>query len=153
MATGGTIEYGIKFNVDSGSLNQLKKELQAIQDMTTSQYQKINPNASANLTKAKDELVALKKEVAEIEKIFNKAYNIKLDATNIAQVRKELSNFGVDKLANTFSQLGTQGAAAFRKIATEISLVKAPLKETNKLLDKMAESFGNTVRWGITSSL
>lgn len=153
MATGGTIQYGIKFNVDSTGLNQVKQELKAIQDLTTTQFQQMNPNASKNMGQARDELVAIKKEALEIEKIFNKSYNIKLNTTNINQVKKDLANMGLDKIYNTLSKLGPQGTATFQRMAASITMVQTPLKETNKLLDKLAESFGNTVRWGITSSV
>lgn len=153
MATGGTIQYGIKFNVDSTSLNQLKQELKSIQDISLTQYQQMNPNASKNTQKALEDLKEVKKLAAEVENVLNKAFNSKLNITNINQVRKEIANLGINELYNGFSKLGPIGTATFRQIALSASLMQSPIKETNKLLDKMAESFGNTVRWGITSSI
>jgi hypothetical protein len=45
------------------------------------------------------------------------------------------------------------GAKTFQTLASQTLKFNDQLKESNQLLDKMAESFGNTVRWGITSSL
>lgn len=153
MATGGTIQYGIKFNVDSAGLNQLKQELKSIQDLTTSQYQALSPNASSNTKQALEELKAIKKTASEVEGALQKALNPKLGTTNIKIAKQELSSIGFDKIYTQLSSLGPTGEQAFRRMASSISLVKEPVKETSKLLDSLAESFGNTIRWSITSSV
>lgn len=153
MATGGTIQYGIKFNVDNSSLNQLKKDLQEIQNITTSQYQQIAPNASKNTKEALQELKTIKQAAGEVQAVLEKSFNINLGTANIKQVKAELAKMDIQKLYNEMSKLGDAGVRSFRNLASTILTTNQQFQQTNKILDKMAESFGNTVRWGITSSI
>lgn len=153
MATGGTIQYGIKFNVDNSSLNQLRQELKSIQDLTISQYQKIAPNASSNTKEALQELKAIKQAAGEVQTVLEKTFNINLGTSNIKQVKAELAQMDIKRLYSELSKLGDAGTKSFRSLASAVLTTNQQFQQTNKLLDKMAESFGNTVRWGITSSI
>lgn len=59
----GEINYNVKFTPDKTSLQSIQKELQAIQNMTTSQFQLINPNASKDTRQAMNELIEIKKKL------------------------------------------------------------------------------------------
>lgn len=149
----GEISYGIKFNVDSQSIQNLKKSLQDIQNMTTSQYQATNPNASRDLKTAMNELVSIKKEANEVQTALNKAFNPGLGTTNITKFSQELKNINLEKLYKNISLLGSTGQTAFRQLNTSLVTTNIQLKESNKLLDKMAITMANTIRFGISSSI
>jgi hypothetical protein len=52
-----------------------------------------------------------------------------------------------------FSKVGASGQAAFNNVATQILNTNVQLRQSNKLLDSLATSFANTVKWSITSSI
>ena len=57
------------------------------------------------------------------------------------------------KFFNQIGQGGKEGAASASLFARSILDANIQLTQTNKLLDKMAVTFGNTVRYGISSSI
>lgn len=59
----------------------------------------------------------------------------------------------MEKLKKTLTTSGTSGAIAFNKMASEVLNTNVQLKTSNKLLDDMADTFGKTVKWGISSSI
>ena len=149
----GEVNYKIGFDIDTQSLNNLKKELQAIQNMTTTQYQKSNPNAASDATAAMHELVAIKKEAETVEAALKKAFNVNLGTINLTKFNQELKGLNLGNLYRDFSKLGVQGQQAFRGITTELLTTNTQMRQTHQLLDSMATSFKNTVKWGISSSV
>ena len=153
MAKFKEVTYNVKFNTDTQSLQALKKSLQEISNMTTSQYQSINPNAPKDLKAAHDELVAIKKEVGQVQTALDKAFNSSLGTTNITKFSQSLEHVDLTKLNRSMAQLGSVGQTAFRQLNTSLITTNTQLKESNKLLDKFATTFKNTVRYGISSSI
>ena len=49
--------------------------------------------------------------------------------------------------------MGIVGQSALRNLNTSLTTTTTQLKQSNKLLDDMATSFKNTVKWGISSSV
>lgn len=149
----GEINYTVKVNADNQSLQALKQSLQEISNMTTSQFQILNPNASKDAKKAMDELVQIKKEAAEVETALNKAFNTSIGTTNITKFSQSLKNVDLQHLYTTLTKLGPTGASAFRQLTTSLVTTNAQIRESHKLLDSMATSLKNTVKWGISSSV
>ena len=147
------IQYGIKFNVDNQTLQDLKGQLREIQAMTTKEYQAVNPNASKNNHAAMQELVAIKKEALQVEQALEKAYNPKLGITNLQKFRAELKNLNIGKFYQDLNKLGATGQNAFRGFSTGILTTNTYLKQSNKLIDEMGRSLKNTIKWGISSSI
>ena len=153
MAKGGTIEYGIKFNINKADLDLIKKEMKQIQNMTTLQYQQNNPSAPTNSLEAMKELTKIKKEANDVEIALKKAFNPNLNTTNILKFNQELNKINIDKLYRDFSKLGTEGTVAFRNITNALLQSNSQMKQSSRLLDNMATSFKNTIKWGISSSV
>ena len=151
MAKGGTVEYGIRFNVENNGLKNVKTEfaelarsLQAIQ----------NQAKTANVTGHIDE--NLKKAGEEAQKllnILNSSWNTKLNQVNLSKFEQGIKNSykDVESLRTSLNQLGQGGT--FNKIANEILGTNLQLKTTSALLDKMAVTFANTIRYGISSRI
>ena len=153
MTKGGTLEYGIKFNIDKTDLEKIKNELKQIQNMGTSQYQSLNPNASKDATQAMRELVGIKTEAAKVQAALEKAFNPSLNTTNILKFNQELNKLNINKIYQDFSKLGTQGVIAFRNITNALLQSNYQMKQSRKILDDMAVSFKNTIKWGLSSSV
>lgn len=139
---GGTIKYGVQFDVNKNGLNQLTKSFQEIQNLS-----KKNP-LDENLKKAAS-------TAKELEGILNRSWNDKLNQLNLDKFNQSIkSSYGsVDELRSRLASAGTAGQMAFNNMATQILNTNVQLRQSNKLLDDLATSMSNTVKWGITSSI
>lgn len=156
MATNRTITYGINFDVNEQGLKSLKEQLNQIQQMTTSEIFNINPNLEkTNIKQVSEGLQDLKDVAQQVEIALNGAFNTELGTVNIAKFNQNLatSNLDIQKIYSSFQLAGTAGQQAFRNLTTELLTTNLQLKETHSLIDKMAETMGNTIKWGIASSV
>lgn len=149
MANGGQIKYGINFNVDKTGLNQLKAELQQIKNMTVGDLVKLNPSVANN---AVTELEKIKASARQLEGALERSFNPNLGTLNVTKFNQELKKINVNKIYKDLSQAGAAGQKAFRDITTQVLTTNMHLKQTHSLLDSMAETMGNTIKWGIASS-
>ena len=148
MANGGQIKYGIGFNVDKSGLNEVKTALQEIKNMTVNDLIKINGQGT------KQELDKIKQDAAVVETALKKAFNPNLGTVNISKFNQHLktSNLDLGKIYQSFSKMQGKGQAAFRKLTAEVYSTNRQLKESHTLIEKMGETMGNTIKWGIASS-
>ena len=150
MANGGTIKYGIEFNVNQQNLNNLKKELQNLKTLTGQNL--VDLGISKNLEDAGLKLKTLKNSISELEVAFNKSFSSTLGTTNLTKLNTELKKLNLNKIAQDFNSMGVVGQNAFKTLTTNILTTNLQLKESNTLINKMAETMSNTIKWGIASS-
>ncbi len=138
--------FGVGFQVDKSGLNDLKKSLQ---DIIKIGQQK---SSTGGMTK---ELEQACKAAKQLEGILDGAWNNKLGQLNLDKVNQGIQTTfkSVGQLKNALDASGGVGTAAYNKMASQILSTNLQLKQTNKLLDDMATSMANTVKWGITSSI
>lgn len=143
------IKFGIGFNVDKTGLNQIRVELQQIKNMTQGEFLKLNTKGTTS------DLFAARRAAEELDDALNKAFNKELGTLNVAKFNQALkaSDKTIDQLYADLSKCGTKGQQAFRNIATEALTTNRQLKQTHNLIDKMAETMGNTIKWGVASSV
>ena len=146
MANGGSIRYSVGFDVNSADLNQLKASLQAIQKQASQ---------VSGTGKLQKEFKEASEAAKKLEQILNSSWNSKLQQFNLDKV-----NQGINKTYGSVKQLkaemekgGAAGTAAFNQIASAMLNTNLQLKQSSKLLDDMATSFANTIKWGISSSV
>ena len=146
------IKYQVGFDIQKEGLNQLKSSLQQIQKLKISDVMKINNTDAASATET---LRQVKTQATNVENALKKAFNTKLNTLNIEQFNKTLKNSGssISQVQQAFSQVGAAGQAAFNNVATQILNTNVQLRQSNKLLDSMATSMANTIKWSITSSI
>ena len=146
MANGGSIRYSVGFDVNSADLNQLKASLQAIQKQASQ---------VSGTGKLQKEFKEASEAAKKLEQILNSSWNSKLQQFNLDKV-----NQGINKTYGSVKQLkaemekgGAAGAAAYNQVASSLLTTNLQLRQSNKLLDDMATSFANTIKWGISSSI
>lgn len=152
MANGGTITFGVKYNVDQSGLNSIKKNLQEMQKMTTAAFSSVNKGMGGG-TAARQELLKVKETAQQVENAMERAFNPNLNTYNLTQLNKELNKIGIDKIYRDFQKMGAAGQSAFRGIVTQIATTNQQIKQSHKLIDDFAKTMGNTIKWGITSSI
>ena len=153
MSTNNKKRYTIEFDVNKASLNQLKATLQEIQKMSVGDFRLQSPQGFNSLGEAAKELAKIQKQAADVEKVLERAFNPKLGVANLTQFTEGIKKIGVDDLTRGWAQLGAVGESATRHLATGLVATNTELKQSHKLLDEMAISFKNTVKWGLSSAV
>ena len=145
MAAGkNRVNVEVGFIVDKSGLAQMQSLFQQIANKAN------EPGASLDkgLQKAASTATTL-------DKILEKTFNTELGTLNVAKFNQELAKSGmtIKSIKSDLSGAGAQGASAYNRMTQAILGTNLQLKESSKLLDSMATTMANTVRWGITSSI
>lgn len=145
--------YDIKLNVDKSNLNSIENALKEIQKMTASDLMNIDKNL--NTGEAIEKLRQVKNTVGELQSALKNAYNVKLGSVDISKFNKEIekSNLDINVIRKELTSVGSVGSSAFRNLTTSLLTTNLALKESDSLLSRMATTMGNTVKWGISSSI
>lgn len=148
MATnGGSINYTVKYNIDKTGLNQMKASLQEILNLTHGDLIKINSKAT------QEDLKRIQASAKEVESALERAFNPNLGTLNVSKFNQELKKLDVNRIYKDFNMAGQAGRNAFRNITSDILTTNMQLKQTHTLLDNMATTMANTIKWGVASSV
>ena len=150
------ITYGIGFNVDTSGLQQVRTELKNIGEMTLKDLKLIDP------TKTQADLDKIKESAKTVQKALEESFNPKLGTVNVNKFNDSIKEsqslssgaaLSFAQLGQNVSSIGTNGVIAFRNLTTEILTSKKATQETSRLLDSMKQTFLNTIKWSISSSI
>ena len=146
MASNKRITIGLDFNVNSSQIQQLKEQLKQIQ---------INANIARDTGGLTDELKNAAVAAEKLEEALNGAWNNKLGQLDLSKLNKSVKeSYGdLNKLKTVLLGAGTQGTQSFNSFSKAVLNTNTQIKQTNKLLDSMATSMANTVKWGVTSAI
>ena len=147
MANGGSINYTVKYNIDKTGLNQMKASLQEILNLTQGDLIKINSKAT------KEDLKQLQDAAKAVGSALERAFNPNLGTLNVSKFNQELKKLNVDKIYKDFNIMGQAGRNAFRNITSDVLTTNMQLKQTHSILDNMATTMANTIKWGVASSI
>ena len=148
MAQQGRINFGVGFQVDKTGLQQLRQELQSLSNLSFDKFKLNNPQGTlADLQK-------LQNEARELSSILNQSYNLKLNTINLTQFDKLIKKAGIStaEFAQRCNSAGIDGVLAFRKLTQTLGHVNTEIKQSHKLLDSMAQTLTNTIKWTIAST-
>ena len=147
MAQGGTLEYGISFNINKQNLDSLQKTLDEI-IAKAREFEKSAPDYAIPYQEAAE-------AAKEFKNVLNDSWSPQLGRLDFSKVEKGLVNlYGSTKsFKQTLAQIGPESQKAFNQFTNAIVNTQAPLKQTNAMLDKLVVSFKNTIRYGISSAV
>ena len=150
---GGQINFKVGYTVDKTALQQIKTSLQEIQNMTANDL--VGKGLATNIAEADSKLKLAQQDAQALSNILTQSFNKDLGTVNIQKFNNALqtSNIDLNKVYTSMAAIGTKGVAAFRDMATQVMTSNLQLKKTHNLLDSMAETMGNTIKWGIASSI
>lgn len=140
------IEYELGISIDNTGLTLLKDELAQL---------RLNIKGSKEMKELTQELQTAYNAADQLTDILDQSYNSKLGQLDLSKVRNEINKTwqGASGLQAALSQGGKAGATAFNSFTKTVLNTNINLKRSNELLNEMAISFKNTVKWGISSSL
>ena len=138
------IVFGIKFEADTSGLSKIIPELQKVQDAA---------NKASTQGKISNELKKAGEEAAKLEKILNQAWSSRLGEFNFGKVHQSINKTygGVKQFKAELDKAGSAGQTMYNKFATASLTANLQVKNSSKLLDDMAKSMANTVRWKVTT--
>lgn len=140
------IKFDVGFNFNKSDLNTLTTALKNIQNEVN------KANLTGNLT---DGLKQAGVAASQLESILNQAWNSKLGQLDLSKVNNNIkATYGsVANLKTMLEGSGAAGAAAYNRFASSVLNTNVQLKQSNKLINDMATTLGNTFRYGISSSI
>ena len=140
------MKVGIDFEVNKASLNEIKQSLDEV--VKTASKAELSGTLTSDLKEAA--LVA-----KDLSSILTQSWNSKLNQLDLSKFNNSIQSSykSIGNLKTILEKSGASGATAFNRMAQSVLTTNIQLKESNKLLDKMAITMGNTIRFGISSSI
>lgn len=137
------ITIGLDFDVNLAELERIKDQLDDIRLPAVTQK-----NISAELKEAGEAAKILKDALED-------AWNPKLGQLDLSKLNKSIKDtYGnIGNFRKAISGAGTIGTNVFDNFSKTVLKTNVQIKQTNKLLDSMATSMANTIKWGLTSSV
>jgi len=144
MASDKRLVWELGFVPDKNGLDQVKKMLTEITNAAK------EPGAEMN-----KELQSAATAASQLKGILHKAWNSELGQLNLNKMKDAInSTYGsVGQLKTALTQCGDAGTRAFNGFASQVLNTNLHIKKSSKLLNDMATTFSNTVRYGISSSV
>ena len=149
MAKQGRVDLVVGFKTDQSGLQNLKNQLQSLQNLGEADIV-----SAKSLKEATAQLETIKRQASAVEDALEKSFNPKLNTYNLKAFETEINKNagGIKEIAASWAQAGAKGQVAINNLTTSLVTQNKHVKETSKLLDKMADTMANTVRWTIASS-
>lgn len=141
-----TVEYNIKTTLDQTGLIQLQTQIRQVEsNLKILQKEKFLNDKSID--------DALKK-INEVRTVLNSSFNSKLGLMDNKALITGLNSIqgGINGVYGAFKTGGAQGVAAFNQLYGQITKVDQGLKQVSSTSDKIFNTLGNTVRWGLIAS-
>ena len=142
MATNRRISLGVDIQVDNSSLNKLKEELTQVQKSLMRKGQKNGYTESLQDTL---------KVANQLENILNSAWDSRLGQLDLSKVNSKMKEMGLT--ANNVKNTLAEYPHVWQSFSSQILKSNIQLQKSNEILDKMAITMANTVRYGISSSI
>jgi len=141
-----TVEYNLRMNVNDSGLTKIQTELNKIMV----QLKEMQSQRLIDSSQVESSLNVLNKFKTALNSSFNSKIGM-LDMSKLTSQLKE-SNVSLGSLQNSFSLAGNSGKAAFTSVLGQLGKIDTGIKTTSSMVDKLFNTMGNTVRWGIMSS-
>lgn len=141
-----TVEYNIRTTLDNTGIAKLQAELTQLQNHVT----QLGAKELMPASQVSDTLAKIKK----IQTALTQAFNPKLGMLNTSAFMKNLSSMkmSMSDVYKTFSAIGPEGQRAFTSMYGQIAKIDTGLRSMSKTTDKIMNTLGNTVRWGLIAS-
>lgn len=147
MASKKKIDIELSFTSNYTKLKEVEDALYVIQEKADSISSKgipLDNNLQASVEAAKT-----------LQKILNSSWNTKLGQLDLTKFNKSIEeSFGsIQGLREDLTRSGEIGEKAFYKTANAVLKTNTQMKQSNKLLNDLATSMSNTIKWGLTSGV
>ena len=156
MAINNSVTVDIKARADQASFREVRSAFErTIKDLSTNKSSLLNAGGNPKQVKQLQEEIAL---VSKLQQAYERAYNHNYHELNATQFKQNLKNLGIEQkqltaIGTAFNNLGLKGQTAFKTISASVISSNTKLEKTHTIFQEMAKTMGNTIKWGISSSL
>ena len=142
------IQFDLEFNLDQTNIKLAKDAINELKNTLKKDFQ----NGDLGVDEFKKATAAAK----ELDTVLDQATNHKMGG----QINMDKLDSGIRKsfgsakqLKETFDAMGPAGQKALNSVAASAATAGQEIKQTSKLVDSMAKSMKNTLKWGISSAI
>lgn len=141
-----TISYHVQTTLDTSGIAKLQAEIRSVE----LELQKL---ASQDLISNKAMSDAQSK-ISQLRTMISSSFNANLGMLDMTKFSKQLqsSKTSLDDFRRAFSTAGAAGEVAFNNTLNRLTKLDTGLVSVSKTTDKLFNTIGNTVRWGIVAS-
>lgn len=141
-----TISYHVQTTLDASGIAKLQAEIRNVE----LELQKL---ASQDLISNKAMSDAQSK-ISQLRTMISSSFNANLGMLDMTKFSKQLqsSKTSLDDFRRAFSTAGAAGEVAFNNTLNRLTKLDTGLVSVSKTTDKLFNTIGNTVRWGIVAS-
>lgn len=140
-----TIEYNLRTTLDASGITQLQGQLASINTQ-------LDQMGKKKLLSSK-EVYAAQKDITQLGEALSTSLNPQTGLLDLGKFQKQLSGLSLSQLEQSMSKVGAIGQQAFGNMIGQIGRMDTSFKSITSFADKIFNTMGNTVRWGITASI
>lgn len=143
-----TIEYRLKTTADTSALSKLQAQIKAVQG----EFSKLA--VSADFDKTSDEIMDVIADLNALQAALTKASNTNIGVFDLTAFTSSLKESGTSlkSIKQSFDECGVSGQRAFNNVLGVITDLDTKVRNTSAATDRMFNTIGNTVRWGVVAS-
>ena len=141
-----TVQYNLKTTLDSSGLTKLQAEIRKTQS-ELSKMQAMSLLDDKRVAKAQAQLEGL-------QTALNKSFNTKVGMLDMSEFQKNLAKSGtsIRELSSAFVNAGVTGRTSLNSLLGQLGKIDTRMTSLSKSTDKVINTIGNTVRWGVIAS-
>ena len=140
-----TIEYNLRTTLDASGITQLQGQLASINTQ-------LDQMGKKKLLSSK-EVYAAQKDITQLGEALSTSLNPQTGLLDLGKFQKQLSGLSLSQLEQSMSKVGARGQQAFGNMIGQIGRMDTSFKSISSFADKIFNTMGNTVRWGVTASI
>ena len=144
------VEYNIVTDVDTSGIIKLQNELTKLK-----QSLKFDKSGFSQLGFDDAKIEKSIQKVNQLQTAIAAAFNPKIGTIDLSKLNASLQkeHTSLQMIVKDWEQMGTRGTMAISNLSNALLSMNKGALNVNTTLSKIANTFGNTVRWGITASI
>ena len=140
-----SIEFNLRTTLDASGITQLQGQLASISTQ-------LDQMESKKLISPK-EVYAAQRDIKQLGDALSSSLNPQTGLLDLSKFQKQLGGLSLSQLEQSMSKVGATGQQAFGNILGQIGRMDTSFKSISSFADKIYNTMGNTVRWGVTASI
>ena len=140
-----SIEFNLRTTLDASGITQLQGQLASISTQ-------LDQMESKKLISPK-EVYAAQRDIKQLGDALSSSLSPQTGILDINKFQKQLGGLSLSQLEQSMSKVGDEGKQAFGNMIAQIGRMDTSFKSISSFADKIFNTMGNTVRWGVTASI
>ena len=140
-----TISYNLRTTLDASGITQLQGQLSSINTQ-------LDQMSKKQLISSKEAAQA-QRQIKQLGDALSSSLNPQTGLLDLSKFKQQLSGLSLSQLEQSMSKVGATGQIAFGNMIGQIGKMDTSFKSISSFADKIYNTMGNTVRWGVTASI